>query len=134
MNRRDLLLTGSAALLLGSVAHANPVSYEPGLVDQLLAEGHTVFVDFYTDWCPTCRSQMRTIEALRGENPAYDEGLRFVNVNWDQYSGSELARRLNIPRRSTLVLLRGEAELGRIVAGTSRRDIQALMDLGLSAA
>ena len=33
---------------------------------------------------------------------------------------------------STLVVLRGDQELGRIVAQTGEADIRALMDLGLS--
>ena len=57
--------------------------------------------------------------------------MSFIRVDWDTYGTGELAQSLQIPRRSTLVLLRGEAELGRIVAGTSRSAIQELMDLGL---
>jgi len=60
--------------------------------------------------------------------------VTFIDVDWDAYGDSDLAQRLNIPRRSTLVVLRGDQELGRIVAGTSRADIQALMDVALSAA
>jgi thioredoxin 1 len=41
---------------------------------------------------------------------------------------------MNIPRRSTLVVLKGNKELGRIVAGTAKDDIKALMDLALQAA
>ena len=50
------------------------------------------------------------------------------------YSQSELAKRLNIPRRSTLVVLKGDRELGRIVAGTQKSKIKALMDAALDAA
>ncbi len=108
--------------------------YTPGLVDNELAAGKTVFVDFYTDWCSTCRSQERTINALKAANPDYEANISFVAVDWDIYSNSKLSRRLNIPRRSTLVVLKGEAELGRIVAGTRKADIKALMDTALAAA
>ncbi len=134
MNRREFIIAGSATLLLAGRAQAvdAPLSYTEGLVDQRLAAGETVFVDFYTSWCTTCRAQGRTISALRDENPAYDAAMTFVKVDWDRFSNSALANRLAVPRRSTLVLLRGEDELGRIVAGTRRADIEALMDLGLS--
>jgi hypothetical protein len=42
-----------------------------------------------------------------------------------------VAVRRSIPRRSTLLVLRGNQELGRIVAGTSATDIRQLMDRGL---
>jgi hypothetical protein len=41
---------------------------------------------------------------------------------------------MKIPRRSTLVVLRGNQELGRIVAQTGRDEIKALMDTALAAA
>jgi len=132
MNRREVLIMGAAATLLAGRAGAEMLEYTPGLVDQRLADGETLFVDFYASWCSTCRSQGRTIQALRDANPAYDEGMTFVKVDWDVHSGSALSQRLQIPRRSTLVVLRGEEELGRIVAGTREADIRALMDRGLA--
>lgn len=58
----------------------------------------------------------------------------FVRVDWDKYGQDDVAVFRNIPRRSTLIVLKGEDELGRIVAGTSESDIKALMDKGLAAA
>ncbi|MFO7919881.1 thioredoxin [Rhodobacteraceae bacterium W635] len=131
MNRRELLALTGAALLVAGRAEASYVDYIPGLVSDRLAAGETVFAEFYAPWCGTCRAQERHIDALRSENPAYDAAMTFVRVDWDTYGRGDLAQRLQIPRRSTLVVLRGEAELGRIVAGTRRADIAALMDLGL---
>ena len=71
------------------------------------------------------------INALRSENPAYDEAMMFVRVDWDDYGSHDVTRSRSVPRRSTLLVLRGDQELGRIVAGTSESQIKALMDLGL---
>jgi len=110
------------------------VAYTPGLVQAELDAGRTVFLDFKAEWCVTCKSQERTINALRNANPAYNENIVFIDVDWDRYRRADLTKRLGIPRRSTLVVLKGEAELGRIVAGTSRAAIQGLMDTALAAA
>lgn len=133
MNRRTFLMTTAAAALMPALASATQ-NYTPGLVDELLAEGKTVFIDFKTDWCTTCAAQERVIGGLKSDNPEYAENIAFVNVDWDNYANDELSIRLRIPRRSTLVVLKGEEELGRIVAGTSRSQIQALMDTALTAA
>ena len=74
------------------------------------------------------------ITALLQANPAYAQGVSFINVDWDQWGEGDLVRQLNIPRRSTLVVLKGDQELGRIVAGTAKDEIKALMDLALQAA
>lgn len=134
MNRRDfILLSTAAAVALPGVAVA-AANYTPGLVQKHLDAGDTVFLDFKTDWCTTCAAQERVINALKSGNPDYEKNIVFVNVDWDVHSGSDLSRSLKIPRRSTLVVLKGDQELGRIVAGTSKTDIKALMDTALKAA
>ncbi|MBT8412876.1 MAG: thioredoxin family protein [Boseongicola sp.] len=134
MHRRTFL-TSAAALTLASPAFAGiGKAYTPGLVQKELDAGKTVFVDFYADWCTTCRRQERVINALLSQNTAYEENISFVAVDWDKHSNSELSVFLNIPRRSTLVVLRGDEELGRIVAGTRENEIKALLDTALVAA
>ena len=134
MKRRIFMGLAAAALIAPGFAVAGQtINYTPGVVSAQLAKGKTVFVDFYTDWCSTCRSQGRTINALREANPAYDKAMVFVKVDWDVYAGSKIAKKYKIPRRSTLLVLKGDKELGRIVAGTSRKQIRALMDLGVQA-
>jgi thiol-disulfide isomerase/thioredoxin len=128
---RRSLLAALALLPLAGRAGAM-IDYTPGLVRERLAAGETVFVDFSATWCSTCRAQGRIIENLRAANPAYDAAMTFVKVDWDMHGTGDLSRSLQIPRRSTLVLLRGEAELGRIVADTREDAIRGLMDLGLA--
>lgn len=133
LDRRSFILaTAATALVAPASAQAQTLDYTPGLVDQRLAAGETVFLDFAADWCSTCRRQERVIDELRAANPAYNSAITFVRVDWDQYGSGDLSRRLAVPRRSTLIVLRGDQELGRIVAGTSRSDIEALLNAGLA--
>ena len=132
MNRRTFLATSASLALIPAFAHAGDmVDHTPAEIEAALADGKTVFVDFAADWCSTCKRQARVINALREANPAYDEAILFVRVDWDDFGNHEFTTSRNIPRRSTLILLRGEEELGRIVAGTAEDQIQELMDMGL---
>ena len=133
MNRRDFFLI-SAAAMAAAPAMAGTADYVPGLVDRELAAGKTLFLDFKASWCSTCAAQERVISALRSANPDYERHILFVNIDWDRYQNDPLTRSLAIPRRSTLVVLKGDRELGRIVAGTSESAIRELMDAALSAA
>ncbi|MEM9240480.1 MAG: thioredoxin family protein [Pseudomonadota bacterium] len=132
MKRRTFITASlSATLLPLPVLAVEFVDYTPGLIDAALAEGRTVFVDYGAVWCTTCKRQERVINALRAADPAYDAAMMFVKVDWDTYKSADVTLARNIPRRSTLLVLRGENELGRIVAGTSESQIKELMDKGL---
>ena len=132
MDRRTFLIAATAAGALPMAAQAAGfVAYTPGAIDAALADGKTVFVDFSAKWCSTCARQERVINALRSQNPDYDAKMTFIKVDWDTYSRADVTVSRNIPRRSTLLVLRGDEELGRIIAGTSEGQIKALMDVGL---
>lgn len=130
---KGLLVATALCTLPFSIALAgeNTVDYSTGDIKKALANGETVFVDYAADWCGTCKRQERIINKLRSDNEAYNKAITFVRVDWDLFQSDEVSTGRNIPRRSTLLVLKGDEELGRIVAGTSEEDIKALMDLGL---
>ena len=134
MDRRHFLFLTAGAAALPLVAVAAPLDYETGLVEKHLEAGDTVFLDFKASWCSTCAAQERVINALKADNPDYATKITFINVDWDEHGKSDLVKRMNIPRRSTLVVLKGDQELGRIVAQTGKSQIKALMDTALGAA
>ncbi|MEM9796215.1 MAG: thioredoxin family protein [Pseudomonadota bacterium] len=138
MNRRAFILTSTALVVIAGHAAAGGAGFvdfdasDP--ITAALDEGKTVLVDYAADWCSTCARQERIITALRAANPAYDENIVFIRVDWDDFGNAPVTTSRNIPRRSTLIVLRGDDELGRLVAGTREGDIQALMDRALQAA
>ncbi|GHA49321.1 hypothetical protein GCM10008927_13130 [Amylibacter ulvae] len=135
MNRRHFLATTAAVTAFPLASFASEfIAYQDGFIKQALADGKTVFVDYATDWCSTCAAQERMIERLRGENPDYDKHITFVRVDYDQFGNAPVSTDRGIPRRSTLIVLKGDDELGRVVAAASHRMIKALLDAGLNAA
>ena len=135
MNRRQFIAATGAVLLWPAPSlAAGRVFYTPGLAETAMKDGKVVFLDFWTNWCTTCAAQERVISQLRSANPAYDSAISLITVDWDKYSGSKLTKDLAIPRRSTLVALKGTREIGRIVAGTSKQKIKELLDAALSSA
>ena len=135
MHRRDFLALSASLTLLPFAAKAGEATlYTPGVAEAAMDAGKVVLLDFWASWCSTCAAQERVLAALKAENPAYEQKIEFFVVDWDQYKKGELSKALNIPRRSTLVALKGRQELGRIVAGTSKADIKALLDMALAAA
>lgn len=132
MDRRTFLISAAAASTVPFAAQAAGfVDYTPGAIKAALASGKTVLVDYSAPWCGTCKRQGRVINVLRASDSKYDAGLTFIKVDWDTYKSHEVTTSRGIPRRSTLLVLRGDQELGRIVAGTGEAEIKALLDKGL---
>lgn len=135
ITRRHLLAGMAGIALVGTMAGPSLalvfIPYTGDEVDTLAQGGQPFLIDFHASWCTTCAAQQRVLDALQTENEAY-AGIPIVRVDWDTYGDGELARSLAIPRRSTLVLMRGNTELGRLVAETRKERISALLDLASS--
>lgn len=138
MQRRSFLSLAGAIItlpMLSIPAHAaDRTFYTPGLAEKAMADGKLILLDFWTNWCSTCAAQDRVIGEFRAANPAYDKAITFITVDWDVYADGDLSKALQIPRRSTLVALKGKTEIGRLVAATWPADIKALLDATLAAA
>lgn len=133
-SRRTFLVStfGSAVALTALPALGrNVVTYAPDLLATYVNSGQPYLLDFSATWCTTCHAQERVLDALQAENTAYD-AIPILRVDWDTYRTGQLVADLAIPRRSTLVMMQGTTELGRIVAGTGQEQIAALLDLGTS--
>jgi thiol-disulfide isomerase/thioredoxin len=132
MNRRTFISVLTGLLLISGMSFASEsIIYTPGLIKERLSLGETLFIDYTATWCSTCKRQEKILSEIRENNSSYDEKMTFVKIDWDTYKDHEVTSSRNIPRRSTLLLLRGEEEIGRIIAGTDPKEIEALMAKGL---
>jgi thiol-disulfide isomerase/thioredoxin len=136
MITRRHLLAGLAGVSVSALAAGRGfalefIDYSGSELAGLEASGKPYVINFHATWCPTCAAQQRVLDALQGESAAY-AAIPILRVDWDTYGNSDLARALAIPRRSTLVLMRGTTELGRLVAETRKERIAALLDLASS--
>ena len=71
------------------------------------------------------------LKQLRASYPQYDKSITFVLIDWDTFGSHAVTTSRNIPRRSTMVLIKGGTEIGRLVAQISERKIKALLDKAL---
>ncbi len=137
MDRREfakLALAAPVAFLAPDAALAyRAVEYAPGVLAQAWSGNMPVVVNYNASWSMTCQIKRAIIAQLKSENPAYLQGLLFVDIDWDTYGRSQLAERMMVERRSTLVAFKGETEVGRLVAETNPDRIRMFLDDALAA-
>ncbi len=102
-------------LLLGSLAQALTVEpYSAQTLAKLQATDKPVALHFHADWCPTCRAQDKSLEALKTDATL---PVTVLTVNYDKES--ELKKQLHIQTQSTFVVYHGAAEKARSIGETS---------------
>lgn len=72
------------------------------------------------------------LKKLRASYPQYNKAIRFILVDWDTYKNHPVTTSRKIPRRSTMVLIKGGKEIDRLVAQTAEDDIKDLLDLAVA--
>lgn len=123
-----LLAAGVAAGMTKPALALQTTDYSPEALASLQSGGQPFLVDFFATWCSTCAAQERVLEELAAESDVY-KAIPILRVDWDAFGNGELSRQLAIPRRSTLVMMQGTRELGRLVAETRKSRIAELLDL-----
>lgn len=122
----------STALVLGLMT-AGPLMAQPiqpfttAALKAAQAAGKPVLVDAYASWCPTCRKQAPTIDAL-AKDPAFDQ-LLILRLDYDKQSAEK--RALGIVQQSTLIAFHGSKETGREVGITDPDQIKKLAQSAL---
>ncbi|MEM8971540.1 MAG: thioredoxin family protein [Pseudomonadota bacterium] len=71
------------------------------------------------------------LKSLREGDTKFNEGITFIRVDWDTYKRHAVTKSRRIPRRSTLVLIKGGKEVDRLVAATGKNRIKSLLEKGL---
>ena len=125
LNHAKISLFTAVALLAVSFAAYAEQRFDAKAFQQAQADGKTIVVDVYAEWCPTCREQRPIVAGLEKEKP----GLVVYEVDFD--SSKDLLKRFRVQYQSTLIVFKGSKEVGRSIGETDPVRIRALIARGL---
>lgn len=122
MSMRILLVLASLFVPVPVVHAAQP--FDSTAFEQAQASGKSILIDVRAPWCPTCRRQAPIIQGLQQEKPE----LLVFEVDFD--SAKDALAKFRVRHQSTLIMFRGQKEVGRSTGDTDPASIRALVDLG----
>ncbi|GAC1602269.1 MAG: hypothetical protein NVS3B2_05790 [Ramlibacter sp.] len=114
------VLAGAVLLAGAALSHALEVKpYSAAALAAAQGADKPVALHFHADWCPTCRAQDKAIQSLKNE-PGLDMTLLVANYDTEK----ELKKRFKVNAQSTLVVLHGQKERGRLIGETTTSGIR----------
>lgn len=115
-----LFLTSGLALAVGN-------SFDAAAFDQAQKSGKPILIAVHADWCPTCRAQ----DPLLTELLQKPEFKNFTAFRVDYDSQKVAVKRFRVPMQSTLIVFKGDKEVGRSTGETRKDALAALMQKAL---
>ena len=109
------------ALVFSIGVAAGEMPYDKAAFEKSLAEGKPVIVDFYADWCPTCKAQQPIVQELM-RDPKMKEVTLFM-ADFDKEK--DLKKTLRVSQQSTFVVFKGGKEVARSTGQTRKADLAA---------
>ena len=85
--------------------------------------GKPVLVEVSAPWCPTCKAQ----KAVLSELDKQDRFKTFVKLEVDFDTQKDDVKALKANMQSTLIVFKGEKEMGRLVGVSTREAIEGLL-------
>lgn len=126
---KALILIFASLFAVVPAASATPAwtQYDAASFARAQQAGKTIVVDVHATWCPTCKAQAPTLDALRSE-PQLRNAV-FVKVDFDKEKA--FLRTHRIPRQSTVLVFKGKRETARSIAETRPAELRAAVLAGL---
>jgi thioredoxin 1 len=125
MISRRLVLLASAlaglALMVPATAGEMPFTLEAFETAQ--KAGKPILVEVHAVWCPTWKAQIPILGKLTADQKFKDTVV--LRVDFDDQK--EIVRKFGVQLQSTLIVFKGEKEVGRSVGDTNANSIAALL-------
>lgn len=87
--------------------------------------GETIIVESYASWCLACKIQAPMLAKLR-QDDRYRK-LRIFKIG--EYTPRPVWKRFRLKAYGTLILYRGEREIGRLAGAKSEAQLRTFLDL-----
>ena len=125
LSRRHALIVAAGFALAAAIpAFAfQATKFTPAALADAQKTGKPVLVEVHAPWCPTCKAQAPILDKLLGSEKF--KAFQILAVDFDSQKTDLNALKVNM--QSTLIVYKGDKEMGRSVGVTDAAAIEALL-------
>jgi thiol-disulfide isomerase/thioredoxin len=127
LTRRSALALSGAALLAAPARARDTVRFSPEAFKAAQAADKSILIEVTAVWCPSCKAQAPVLERLLTSAKFRDYVVFTIDFDTDKRSMALFEARLP----ATLVVYKGPDQMGRSLADTDPRSLEALLEMGL---
>lgn len=102
---------------------AGATPFDQSSFEAAQAVGKPILVEVTAPWCPTCKAQAPTLARLKSDSRF--AGLVAFNVDFD--TQKDLLAKFSVQKQSTLIVFKGNQEVGRSTGVTDAGAIESLL-------
>jgi thioredoxin 1 len=95
------------------------------IFEKAQASGKTIVINSYEIWCGTCVAQIKVL------NQAKKDFNNVIFLSYEQGKNKDIAKKLNINFRTTIVVYKGSNEVSRIIGQTKKEVIYSTIREGI---
>jgi thioredoxin 1 len=110
----------AAALAVPALASTR---FTPAALAEAQKAGKSILVEVSAPWCPVCKAQKVVLSDL-GKQERFKKLVKF-EVDFD--TQKDALKALNVRMQSTLIVYKGDKEMGRLAYDAKRETIEALL-------
>ena len=118
-----LSLALAAAVLAPAAFALQGSKFAPATLSDAQKAGKAILVEVSAPWCPTCKAQAPILGKLLSSDKF--KGIVKLDVDFDSQKAD--LKQLNAQKQSTLIVFKGNKEVGRSVGDTNPASIEALL-------
>lgn len=122
-SRRTFVALALAAPLAAALPAIAASKYSPAVLAEAQKSGKPILVEVTAPWCPTCKAQKAVLNELDKQARFKD----FVKIEVDFDTQKDALKSLKATMQSTLIVYKGDKEMGRLAGETNKGAIEALL-------
>jgi thioredoxin 1 len=97
--------------------------FTPAALAEAQKAGKSILVEVSAPWCPVCKAQKVVLGEL-SKQPRFKSIVKF-EVDFD--TQKDVLKTLNVRMQSTLIVYKGDKEMGRLAYDAKKESIEALL-------